>query len=113
MTVTVSVDVDENKDCVTRSGGETGPGRRWSEFWRRTFGLTEAVSRSCTKLSYIGCICRAFLSSSTASFQYGCVMTLHMNHNALQMAMMFSSFSADSMILSVMQWAFRSCEILY
>ena len=26
--VTVSVDVDENKDCVTRSGGETGPGRR-------------------------------------------------------------------------------------
>jgi hypothetical protein len=26
--VTVSVDVDENKDCVTRSRGETGPGRR-------------------------------------------------------------------------------------
>jgi hypothetical protein len=35
MTVTVSVDVDENKDCVTRSGGETGPGRRWSEIWRK------------------------------------------------------------------------------
>jgi len=81
--VTVSVDVDENTDCVTRSGGETGPGRRWSEFWRRKFGFAEAVSRSCTKLSYIVCIYRAFMSSSTASFQYGCVMTLQMIPNAL------------------------------
>jgi hypothetical protein len=83
--VTVSVDVDDNKDYVTRSGGETGPGTKCS------LNYTDKIILSALKDENIMAICRALGMICKVITQLYWNEAVGENRNALQMQPIYES----------------------